>query len=157
MRIVHIEDLEAWQCLVKALLAPLGIEMVCFDRLNTGIEFLREHSADIVLLDLELPDSSLYDTIQRFFGEIDFIPVVIISAFDLQSEEVKKLQDSGYQVSAYVSKIEMNALDLLQACKEAIERYYTTEQCPIQVLQQLTRAKEILLHQKEQIVEDDLF
>ncbi|MBW3584118.1 MAG: PAS domain S-box protein, partial [Euryarchaeota archaeon] len=78
--VLCIEDDPAQVRLVEVYLEdfrPPGARLVSASRLATGIELAAQ--ADVVLLDLSLPDSSGYQTFARFRSACPYVPVVVLS------------------------------------------------------------------------------
>src|SRR6185503_1302381 len=49
------------------------------DRLEKGLQQLASHHIDAILLDLDLPDSSGLETLQRILGSAPALPVVVMT------------------------------------------------------------------------------
>src|SRR5689334_3114067 len=52
------------------------------DRLANGLDLLGESGADVILLDLSLPDSTGLDTFRRTCERAPQVPVVVLTARD---------------------------------------------------------------------------
>ena len=98
MKCLIIEDEEVFQIQLKGLLAEIGgIEVIgeAADK-KGGIELIRKHpDADLLILDVELPDGTCFDIISEF----DKLPKLLF----ITSHE-------DYALSAF----ELNALDYIQ-------------------------------------------
>ncbi|MDF7801757.1 LytTR family DNA-binding domain-containing protein [Pontiellaceae bacterium B1224] len=98
MKCLLIEDEELFQIQLTGLLAEIGgIELVgvAADK-NSGIELIRAHpDADLLILDVELPDGTCFDVISGF----DKLPKLLF----ITSHE-------NYALNAF----ELNALDYIQ-------------------------------------------
>ena len=98
MKCLLIEDEEVFQIQLKGLLAEIGgIEVIgeAADK-KSGIELIRAHpDADLLILDVELPDGTCFDIISEF----DKLPKLLF----ITSHE-------DYALSAF----ELNALDYIQ-------------------------------------------
>ena len=62
--------------------------------MRTGIEAIREHKPDLVLLDIKMPDGSGFDLLARY-GKIDF-KVVFITAFEEYAIQAFKFSAIDY-------------------------------------------------------------
>lgn len=115
MKCLFIEDDEVFRIQIKGLLEKIGgIEVIgeAFD-METGIELVRSHpEAELLILDVELPDGTCFDIISHF----DRLPKLLF----ITSHE-------QYALSAF----EVNALDYIQKpisldrLKQALDRLDT--------------------------------
>ena len=85
------------------------IELLTAMQGELGIDLARQHSPDLILLDLHLPDLPGWDVLSRLQGDAATreIPVVIISA-DATSRQIERLMAAGAR--AYLTK----PLDMLE-------------------------------------------
>jgi DNA-binding NarL/FixJ family response regulator len=87
--------------------------------LEEGIDRLGKSSIDVVLLDLNLPDSAGSDTVRRLRAEEPTIPIVVLTSAGEGEVSVRALQ-AGAQ--AYLSKSDFEAGTLLYSTiRNAIE------------------------------------
>ena len=56
-------------------------ELVWAQSLEAGLESIKRHEIDVILLDLSLPDSRGIATVREFM-EIDTAPIVVLSGLD---------------------------------------------------------------------------
>ncbi len=89
-------------------------------RLSKGIEYLKEKSIDIILLDLCLPDSEGLESFSQLYQQAPSIPIVVLTGNDDQSLAIKALQ-SGAQ--DYVIKNFINSNMIARVLRYTIERY----------------------------------
>jgi len=94
-------------------------DLVCADRLSTGLEHLSEGGIDIVLLDLSLPDSQGLDTFARVYAQAPQVPIVVLTGLDDETLAVKAVQE-GAQDYLIKGQVEINLL--VRAMRYAIER-----------------------------------
>ncbi len=84
LRVVIIDDelraREAIYSLLQIYCKDDAIVVGQAKNLRTGIETIKEHKPDLVLLDIKMPDGSGFDLLARY-GKIDF-QVVFITAFE---------------------------------------------------------------------------
>src|SRR5664280_2771821 len=66
-----------------------GFTLECAARLSVGLEKLRSNPAEVVLLDLSLPDSRGLETFVRFQSEFPQLPAVILTGLDDEETAVQ--------------------------------------------------------------------
>jgi CheY-like chemotaxis protein len=94
---VYIEDNPSNLRLVERALERLpGVRLVSAVQVRVGIELVREHNPNVVLLDLHPPDLSGAEVLERLKADVATasIPVVVVSA-DATAGQVERLQGSG--------------------------------------------------------------
>jgi len=102
--ILYVEDNLSNLTLIKQMLADQPhIKLITAMQGELGIELARQHSPDLILLDLHLPDLPGWEVLSRLQHQKTTreIPVVIISA-DATSRQIKRLMAAG--ASAYLTK-----------------------------------------------------
>jgi CheY-like chemotaxis protein len=102
--ILYIEDNLSNVTLIEQMLAEQPkIKLITAMRGQLGIELARQHSPDLILLDLHLPDVPGWEVLSRLQGDAATreIPVVVISA-DVTSRQIKRLMAAGAR--AYLTK-----------------------------------------------------
>ena len=108
--ILYIEDNLSNLTLIEQMLAERPhIQLMTAMQGQLGIELARQHSPDLILLDLHLPDLPGWDVLAhlRHGDATRDIPVVIISA-DATSRQIERLMEAGAR--AYLTK----PLDMLE-------------------------------------------
>jgi signal transduction histidine kinase len=115
---------EDWQIVYVERLCQ-AIEICCEDSIQEQPKF------DVVLLDLQLPDSTGLTTLETFRQAVPNIPVVVLTG--LNNEEVG-LQAMEKGAQDYLVKDEINIQRLMRALRYAIERG--------QILNQLRESEE---------------
>ena len=107
IKILLIEDNEQDRKLLQEALAK-GEDSVfrleCADRLAIGLKYLTREKADLVLLDLLLPDSQGLDTIAKVHQQVPGVPIVVLTASDDDAIALQALQKGAhdYLVKGYV-------------------------------------------------------
>jgi PAS domain S-box-containing protein len=102
--ILYVEDNLSNLTLIQQMLADRSnIKLITAMQGKLGIELARQHSPDLILLDLHLPDLPGWEVLARLQHQkaTREIPVVIISA-DATSRQIKRLMAAG--ASAYLTK-----------------------------------------------------
>jgi len=93
-------------------------ELIHVNRLNEAMTLLDKEVCDVVLLDLNLPDSWGFDTFQRVHSQFPSIPVVVLTGLEDEELGMKAAQKGGY----YLSKGDAAGRLLLNTIQHAIER-----------------------------------
>ncbi|MBT7790852.1 MAG: response regulator, partial [Calditrichaeota bacterium] len=88
--------------------------------LGDALALLNENSFDVILLDLDLPDSSGIDTFHRIYSEVPEIPIIIISG-TADEELAFEIVNEGAQ--DFLPKGEFDKSRLIQSIKFAIARH----------------------------------
>ncbi len=117
MRVLVVEDDPAARESLERALRLEGYEVVVVDGGYPALERQRAHPADVVVLDLQLPDLDGLEVCRRMRAENDRTPVLMLTAREAVAERVAGL-DAGaddYVVKPY-------ALDELLARLRALSR-----------------------------------
>ena len=93
--------------------------VVQLDQLDSALARLREQQFDVVLLDLNLPDSDGFETFLRLHGEASGVPIVVISGRDDDELAFKAVQAGAQD---YLVKGRMGQEVLQRSIRYAIER-----------------------------------
>ncbi|HUE95540.1 MAG TPA: Glu/Leu/Phe/Val dehydrogenase dimerization domain-containing protein [Longimicrobiaceae bacterium] len=122
INILLIEDNPVQTRLIQSLLgsaAGPAFNVEATDRLETGLERVRQGGIDLVLLDLVLPDSRGLETFFRFHSEAPDTPVVVQTGLDDLTLAAKAVE-SGAQ--DYLVKGQISAEVLTRSIRYALER-----------------------------------
>lgn len=120
MNILIIEDnpLDA-KILSKMLLTDPQFEVEKVDTLSAGLDRLKQNYTDLVLLDLNLPDSRGITTFYKVYDAFPNVPVVILTGQD-DNKTVMEAMRLGAQDYLVKGKIRKNLL--LRSLKYSVER-----------------------------------
>jgi CheY-like chemotaxis protein len=129
IHVLLVEDNPADVGLIRRLIARAGQDawqMVHCEQLNEAFEACVEYADvtqgnqfDVVLLDLNLPDSNGLETMLQFHRKMPWIPVVVLSGM---SDEQIALQAIASGAQEYLVKEHTTIQRLMQAMKWAIAR-----------------------------------
>lgn len=123
INILLIEDNPGDARLLEEMLMQaqgLSFELVWVDNLTDGIAHLRTKPADVLLLDLGLPESSGLDTLQRVLTGAPEVPtLVVLSGLSDENIAVQAVQ-SGAQ--DYLIKGQVDTALLVRSIRYAMER-----------------------------------
>ncbi len=99
-RILIIEDDKSISELQKDYLEMGGYEVICAFDGNSGFEYIKNESFDLIILDLMLPEKGGFD-ILREISDSKQIPVLIVSA---KSDETFKIKGLNLGADDYITK-----------------------------------------------------
>ncbi|WP_135535641.1 bacterio-opsin activator domain-containing protein [Halostella pelagica] len=88
-------------------------------RLSDGLEFLSENAADVVLLDLNLPDSTGLDTLSEMVESAEMTPVIVLTGLNDRSVGVQSIQHGAQD---YLVKDDVTSDALVRSIHYAVER-----------------------------------
>ena len=80
-----VEDNPGDSRLIREMLAEargVTFNLEYADRLQTGLEHLREGGIDVILLDLGLPDSQGLETLSKTYAQAPEVPIVVLTGLD---------------------------------------------------------------------------
>ena len=94
LKILLIEDDPGDAHLIRKMLIESKIacfELEHFDRLSTGLEHLAQMEIDLILLDLNLPDSQGLDTFVKAHAKAQVIPVIVLTGLEDENLAIKSI------------------------------------------------------------------
>jgi DNA-binding response OmpR family regulator len=102
--IVYIEDEPELIDLVEQILSQKGFNVISAAGGQEGLDIIREHIPDLILLDLMMPDMEGWDVYQQIRGNdlTKNIPVIILTAKTQDIDKVLGLHIA--KVDDYISK-----------------------------------------------------
>lgn len=122
IKVLLIEDSNEDAIIIREMLnetPKIPFQLTYVNRLKTGFEELFQESFDVLLLDLNLPDSWGFDTFIRTFDQVPELPIVILSGFDDEDVAVKAVREGAQD---YLIKGEIDGRLLARSIYYAIER-----------------------------------
>ncbi|MEN1681102.1 MAG: response regulator transcription factor [Planctomycetota bacterium] len=98
IRVVLIEDYHLFRIGLRRVLGQSeGIEVVGeASDLATGLEVVREHDPDVVMLELNLPDAHGLDLLRTVAAGCPNVALLVVSGFDGAERAEKSLQAGGH-------------------------------------------------------------
>lgn len=122
LRVLIVEDDENHFELVRQYLVRAGADRITFHRvrlLREALGYLESNHADVVLLDLSLPDSPVHDTLQNLSQASPEIAIVVLTSLDDLELAVSSLQNGAQD---YLVKSEMSSDLIVRSLWHAVTR-----------------------------------
>ena len=96
-RILIIEDDEDYRKLLEAVIRGSGkrFEILTCANFGDGLVSAKHSAPDLILVDLDLPDSTGYTTFLRLREQVPEAPLVILTAFDDDETAVRAVEDGA--------------------------------------------------------------
>ena len=116
MRIAIIEDDEITRLELSKLLKTQGYETVLLTDFEHLTEELKQYSAELVLLDINLPYENGYE-VCRNIKQVMPVPIIFVTSRDTNEDELKSIQVGGID---FITK-PYDTLILLEKIKRALQ------------------------------------
>lgn len=102
-KVLIVEDNELNMKLFHDLLEAHGLETIQTRDGKQAFDLAREHSPDLIIMDIQLPEISGLEITKQLKDDEDLksIPVIAVTAFAMKGDE-KKIRDGGCE--DYISK-----------------------------------------------------
>ena len=123
IHVLLLEDNPDDAALVRELLSEEHAEVFQLewvDHLQAALNYLGEHSVDVVLCDLNLPDGLGLDAFSKVFSYVPTVPIVILTGTYEERELALKALRQGAQ--DYLVKGKVDSALLSRVIRYAIER-----------------------------------
>jgi len=123
LKLLLIEDDPADTELFKDILSDVRhetIDVTCINRLSSAFEYLEDGSIDVILTDLDLPDSHGLGTVVKINERFPEVPVIVLSGFDHEDLAIESVK-SGAQ--DYLIKGQIDADRVMRSIRYSIERH----------------------------------
>jgi DNA-binding response OmpR family regulator len=91
MRVLAIDGDEVLLALLRLALGGDGVDVTTAAGGRAGLAALEEHDADLVVLDIALPDLSGYEVLRRLRERTD-VPVIVLSGRDGHVDKVRAFE-----------------------------------------------------------------
>jgi two-component system KDP operon response regulator KdpE len=130
LRILVVDDEPAIRRLLKAGLSPDGYTVTEVDNGISALEAVRRHQADLIVLDLGLPDLDGLQVIKRIRYAQSGVPIIVLSS---RADEAAKVSALDLGADDYVTK--PFGIDELLARIRVLERHRVRPQTEQSVLQ----------------------
>ena len=147
LKILLIEDDPGDAHLIRKMLIESKsayFELEHFDRLSTGLEQLAQMEIDLILLDLNLPDSQGLDTIVKAHAKAQIIPVIVLTGLEDKNLAIKSISKGAQD---YLVKGQINSGLLIRAIHYAVERH--------RLRAKLKKANQKILEQQKELIDEE--
>jgi diguanylate cyclase (GGDEF)-like protein len=148
IRILLVEDDPDDVLLLKEALAEASAQpcrVTHAGRLKTGLELLAKGGVDVVLLDLNLPDSRGLDTLEILLSRTPRVPVVVMSGL---ADEALALEAVAQGAQDYLVKGKQDGPGIVRIAYYAVERHRLSQDMQISEI----RARSIIEHNADGIL-----
>ena len=124
-QILLVEDSSTQARAVTKPLEDAGYEVVRVDRLANAIESTQHRAFDSIILDLQLPDSSGFETYLQMQEAAHDTPIVVLTSTDDEKLALQMLRGGAQD---YLIKEEVTSDWILRSVRYAMERIHATRQ-----------------------------
>jgi CheY-like chemotaxis protein/two-component sensor histidine kinase len=155
-RVLLVEDDDRQRASVKELLAALDVEIRDVSNAKDALQLLVSLTFDCMVMDLNLPDMSGFDLLQRMSEQDDiaFPPVIIYTGRSLTAEEETKLRRFSRSIIVKDARSPERLLDEVTLFLHQVESKLPVE---TQRLLSATRSRDVTLEgRRVLLVEDDV-
>ncbi|REJ90410.1 MAG: response regulator [Planctomycetota bacterium] len=121
-KVLLIEDSAVDAVLIQGLLANargIAFDIQTADTLAGGLQLIERDGFDVILSDLNLPDSSGFETFVRVFDAAGNVPVVVLTGMDDLNLAAKAVEEGA---QSYLVKGRLDGNRLARALRYAIQR-----------------------------------
>ncbi len=122
IKVLLIEDNPADAAFIEEMLAEakdVSFDLEWKDRLSIGLERIAKKGIDVVLLDLNLPDSKGFNTFTRMLSQAPEIPIVVLTGLDDETLAMRAVRTGAQD---YLIKKYVNSNLLVRTIRYAIAR-----------------------------------
>ena len=147
LKILLIEDDPGDAHLIRKMLIESKsacFELEHFDRLSTGLEHLVQMEIDLILLDLNLPDSQGLDTFVKAHAKAQVIPVIVLTGLEDENLAIKSISKGAQD---YLVKGQIDSGLLIRAIHYAVERH--------KLRSELKKANQKILEQQKELIDEE--
>ena len=122
IRVLLIEDNPGYSEVIRIMLEKVRdtrFEVMIVKQLSKGLQNLKERNMDVVLVDLNLPDSQGINTFDKVHVQAPDIPIIVLTVTNNDELALKAVQKGAQD---YLVKEQVDAKLLVRAIRYAIER-----------------------------------
>lgn len=125
IKVLLVEDNPDYVSMLLASVAelrPNPFEFIQVELLAEAIQCLKQDQYDVILLDLSLPDSGLFDTFDRIYSQAPNVPIVVMTVLDDKQLALKAVREGAQD---YLVKGVLDVNVLARSLQYAVERHRT--------------------------------
>ena len=119
LRILLVEDSPIDAQLIRSILRSASFQVTAVDRLSEALAVLRSSDVDVILLDLNLPDSHGAQTLDAVLDQADGLAIVVLTG---NGDEQAALDAVALGAQDYLIKGSANGDTIVRAIRYAFER-----------------------------------
>jgi signal transduction histidine kinase/CheY-like chemotaxis protein len=149
LRVLLIEDDPTDALLVREVLREVAeVEIKCVGRLAPALEVLRTEGADVVLLDLGLPDSHGLESVRRVVEAAPDVPVIVHTG---RAEESAGIEAVHAGAEDYLIKGHADGPSLMRTLRHGIERHESKTKMAhlVRVLRAVRNVNQLIVHERD--------
>ena len=149
LRVLLVEDDPTDALLVREILSEVPeVEIKCISRLVPALEFLKGQGADVVLLDLGLPDSNGLETVRRVVEAAPDVPVIVHTG---RAEESAGIEAVHAGAEDYLVKGQADGRALMRTLRHGIERHESKAKMAhlVRVLRAVRHVDQLIVHERD--------
>ena len=153
-RVLVVEDDKKTQVAIQSLLRKKDIELTLAGTGGTALAHMKEEKYDCVILDLQLPDMTGFEWLERVekTAGADAPPVVVYTARELSEEENRKLNRYTGSIIIKGAKSPERLLDEVTLFLHSIESTLSADQ---QEMIRMQHNPDLVLQQRSILLVDD--
>ena len=98
MNVLYVEDNPLDVRIIREMLANAGSSRFILTRcesIDKSLKEIKKKIFDVILLDLNLPDSQGYDTFQKIYDKVPNIPIVVLTGINDNSMGEKAVKNGA--------------------------------------------------------------
>lgn len=141
INLLLIEDNPADVVFLKEIIKEenrINFNLIHFDSLGSGSEYIQQNQVDLILLDLSLPDSHGLETLRGVVAVSNSIPIIILTGIDDEALGVAALKEGA---NDYLVKWKIDNKFIIRSMIYSMERFR------LQVQLEAARQKERIQHE----------
>jgi CheY-like chemotaxis protein len=128
LKILLVEDNRTDAVLIEEMIHDADVnsshgvdyELIHKELLRDALIYLAEHTVDIILLDLYLPDSKGLETLKKIGEKENNAPIIVLTGLDDEAVAIQALQ---HRVQDYLNKDRTDSILLHRCIKYSMERF----------------------------------
>ena len=116
-RVLYVEDTISNQEVMELTLDGFGVDLICVETGEEAVEICRREEFDLILLDLQLPDTSGTALAKKLREEMPQIPMVLVTA-QVSAASDGRAQEAGIEEVLLKPYTREAVVEILRNCFE---------------------------------------